>query len=149
MEDDKILSVSKQYEIMYNDLQLTIAERKKTIFDISRWHVTLQCIIIGFAAYNAEKIGKPFIFAPILVGLIGFALYKSVNDELNIHRKTIAELRKNVGGDFYILHKEMVDYFLEGTSPNFNYWARIKDCFFWVIFISSLGSFFTVFMFLF
>ncbi len=144
-EFKEILSREKQYEIMYSDMQMTIADRKSTLFEISRWHVTLQSLIIGFIAYNGENIEKIFIIAPLLVGVMGYILLKAISDELNSHRKTIALLRKNVGDDFYTIHKEMVDYFLEGKTPSAtNYWKKIGNSYFWIITISTLASFCSV-----
>ncbi|MEM9436372.1 MAG: hypothetical protein AAGA15_04970 [Pseudomonadota bacterium] len=153
MKDDKVtdvaaaegetspLSAEKQYELLYWDFVTTIADRKKTIFDLSRWIVTLQGLIVGFVAVQELRFEAVFCVVPLLVGAVGCLLLSGLNQELFIHRKNIAELQYRVGGDFLELSQEHVRTFRDGVKGSVNYWGLIKASHWIVILGSSVLAF--------
>lgn len=146
MQDKDVLSIEKQYELMYQDMVFTITDRKKTSYDLTKWIVTLHGLIIGFMGLKGSEVGMMFVLVPLLVGIVGLALNWSIEKELNSHRTILAKLREKVGGDFYTFHKEMVDLFLNKTN-SFGYWHFIKLSHSFIILISSAVSCYVVYVF--
>ncbi|MEM1236877.1 MAG: hypothetical protein AAGI10_07905 [Pseudomonadota bacterium] len=130
------LSPEKQYELLYWDFVTTIADRKKTIFDLSRWIVTLQGLIVGFVAVQELRFEAVFCVVPLLIGCVGCLLLSGLNQELYIHRKNIAELQHRVGGDFLELSQEHVAAFRYEAKGPVNYWGLIKLSH-WIVIVGS------------
>jgi hypothetical protein len=138
--DSGLMSQEKQYELMYNDMVYTLTDRKRAVFDLTKWIVTLHGLIIGFASVQRLEVGIFFIGAPLIVGISGFVLNRSIQMEMESHRIAIARIRERVGGDFYDIHSDMVDRFLGRKPQRFGYWGLMSASHALIIFVSTLGS---------
>ncbi len=135
------MSEEKQFELMYNDMVITLTDRKRAVFDLTKWIVTLHGLSIGFSTIKAAEIGIWFLGAPILIGLAGLALNRSIQMEMYSHRVAMAKIRDHIGGEFYEIHKEMVDKFLERKGQvKLGYWDYISGSHSFIIIISTMVS---------
>ena len=135
---DENISRAKQLELMFQDAITVIADRKLRIFEVSRWMVTLQGLIVGLVATQRDLIGEVAIGMPILIGGMGLWLNRALQGELNSHRKILARIRATVGGDFLKMHRDMVGFWLWNVPAKSAYWQRIDWNHLGIICISSL-----------
>ena len=149
------LSREKQYELLYWDFVTTIADRKKTIFDLSRWIVTLQGLIVGFVAVQDLQFEGFFFIVPLLIGAVGCLLLSGLDQELSIHRRNIARLQMRVGEDFAELSGEHIAAWGNPDAASArgikdrakaNYWSLIKASHWIVVIGSSLLAAVAVFL---
>lgn len=136
----ELMSREKQFELMYNDVVMVLTDRKRAVFDLSKWIVTLHGLIIGFASVQGLKIGIYFVGAPLIVGVSGFVLYLSIQQELKSHRIAIARIRERVGGDFYDIHREMVDKFIGRKTGGVGYWGLMSASHAMIILLSTMAT---------
>lgn len=121
-----MIDPARQYELMFDDLIRTIADRKRTIFDLSRWIVTLQGIVIATAASKEISFSAAFVIAPLLIGMIGLMLHSGLNSELSSHRHALAVLRDRVSGPFAELNADFQNAWLHAHKrTDVTYWSRI------------------------
>lgn len=141
------LSTEKQFELMFLDVVSVITDRKRTLFELSKWLVTLQGLIVGFAAVKGLAIGPEFLSAPLLIGLVGLLLNVSLSTELAEHRKSLALIREKVGGEFAALHKGFIDHHLgrEGVKRRKNYWGNIAVSHKLIILVSTFVATYCVY----
>ncbi|MEL7178440.1 MAG: hypothetical protein AAFN63_01295 [Pseudomonadota bacterium] len=130
------LSREKQFELLYWDFVTTVSDRKKTIFDLSRWIVTLQGLVVGFVALREVEFEVYFFVVPLLIGGVGLLLLSGLQQELFSHRKTVAEIRHRVGGDFLDITSDHVSVFRDGQKGRDNYWQVIAATH-WIIIVVS------------
>ncbi|MEL6959444.1 MAG: hypothetical protein AAGL89_10880 [Pseudomonadota bacterium] len=133
---EQALSREKQFELLYWDFVTAVTDRKKTIFDLSRWIVTLHGLVIGFVALRDVDFETYFFIVPLLIGCVGLLLLSGLQQELTSHRKTVAEIRYRVGGDFLDLTQDHVNVFRGGLKGRSNYWQVIAATH-WIIIIAS------------
>jgi hypothetical protein len=108
-----ILDVSKQAELCYQDSLKVIADAKQKLFDVTKWIVTLQSLILA-ASFSKEVNFSPFITVlPVFVGLMGLVLNRAISFELQVHRQTLANLRSCLAKENLV--KSMV--FRRGLNP--------------------------------
>lgn len=146
-EISKIVTLEKQYELMYTDAVQVSYETKRAIFDLSKWIVTLHGLIVGFTAVADFQIDMMFLAAPIMIGVVGFILLQGFQNELDSHRRTLATLRARIGGDVAEVHKEHVNkYFYVKNSRKFSYWNLISSGHRLVLLGSTLMSTFITYL---
>ena len=90
----KNIDLNTQVSLMYNDTINCIADAKKKLFDVTRWTVTLNSGVLGIFFSIHTMYSNYLLLIPILIGIFGLMLEYSINYELNVHRKTLALLRK-------------------------------------------------------
>ena len=112
--------------MLYRDMVATIADRKRAVSDLSKWTVTVQGLIVGFVGLQQTAIENYFAAAPILVGSSALALNRALHLEPESHRRTVANLRHEVGGPFLALTREMVDHYRGQRAASEDYWSRIS-----------------------
>ena len=135
---DNIVSLEKQYELMYNDAVSVSYEVKRSIFELSRWVVTLQGLVIGGAVLEDVDMSSVFVTVPVLIGLAGLVLNIGFQKELNSHRKTLAILRRDIGGAVTSTHSEHINAHLYEKRVIFDYWNIIKSGHIIIILFASL-----------
>ena len=130
--------LNTQLDISYKDTINVIAKAKDRLFEITKWIITLESGVIGL--YFSIKIeSKIFILLPIFIGIMGLILSYSIAYELNVHRNTLAKIRKEVGGFIYEMNKEQVELVLDkkDTSHKFYYiWYKTSN--FLIIILSTI-----------
>lgn len=136
MEETPALSREKQFELMYWDFVTAVTDRKRTIFDLSRWIVTLHGLVVGFVTVQDVDFESYFFVVPLLIGLVGMILLSGLQQELHSHRKTVAEIRFRVGRDFLDIASDHVNVFREGKKGRDNYWQIIAASH-WIIIVGS------------
>lgn len=125
---------------MYWDFVTAITDRKKAIFDLSRWIVTLQGLVVGFVSLREFEFESYFFVAPLLIGCVGLLLLWGLQQELFSHRRTVAEIRHRVGGDFLEITSDQVNVFREGKTGKDNYWQVIAASHWIIIMVSTAVS---------
>lgn len=142
-----LISIEKQYELMYTDAVQVSYEVKRAIFDLTKWIVSLHGLIVGFAAIATFKLDWYFILAPLLIGLVGLVLLQGFQSELNSHRKTLAQLRHSIGGDVATIHHEHVNrYYHNKNKSVLSYWNLIRSGHFLVLLASTAIATFSTYM---
>lgn len=135
------MSLEKQYELCYQDTIKVISEAKQKVYEVTKWIVTLQTLVIGAAFSNKMNFSESLLLLPLFIGLMGAFLNKSISDELNIHRKTLADIRDKIGGVIYEVNKDQVRHFLNGDKPNHkNYFFSYNISNIAIIILSSFIS---------
>ncbi len=125
--NSNVVSVEKQYELMYTDAVNVSYEVKRAIFELSRWVVTLQGLVIGTSVLEDVAISSIFVAVPILIGVAGLILNIGFQKELNSHRRTLAILRKDIGGAVQQTHAEHINAHYFDDRKVFDYWRIIKS----------------------
>ena len=134
-----IIDIAKQAELCYQDTLKVIADAKQKLFDVTRWIVNLQSLILAASFSKQMEFSQFIIFLPIFVGLIGAVLNITIDYELKTHRKTLALIRKTIGGFAYEINQDQVDYFIGGKRPrHFNYFIYYKYGNIGIVILSSL-----------
>lgn len=146
-EASNIVTLEKQYELMYTDAVQVSYETKRAIFDLSKWIVTLHGLIVGFTAVADFKIDMLFLAAPIMIGVVGFILLQGFQNELDSHRRTLATLRARIGGDVAEVHSDHVrKYYHMKSDKKFSYWNLIASGHRLVLLGSTLMSTFITYL---
>lgn len=120
------MSTEKQFELMYQDMNSTLSDQKRAQFDLTRWLVTLQVGIAGFSFLDGVTLSPWFALVPLMAGLAALMLNYGFDRELLSHRRSLAEIRRKVGGDFEMIFADMVDRYKDGNK-------REWGSFFWII----------------
>ena len=121
------VSLEKQYELMYTDAVNVSYEVKRAIFELSRWVVTLQGLVIGAGVLEEVTLSPVFVTVPILIGFAGLLLNVGFQKELNNHRRTLAILRKDIGGAIALTHADHINAHYHNQRAFFDYWRIIKS----------------------
>ncbi|ACM92624.1 hypothetical protein NAMH_1137 [Nautilia profundicola AmH] len=134
--------INLQLSLTYQDTIDRIADAKKNLFEITKWIITLNSGVLGLFFSVNKDFSIYFTLLPILIGIIGLLLEYSISYELNVHRKTLANLRKKVGGLIYDINKEQVDLMLKNkkTSHKFYYFFYKFSNFSIIIFSSIITA---------
>lgn len=141
MKEVEFITQDKQYELCYQDTLKVISEAKQKLYEVTKWIVTLQTLVVGAAFSNKMDFSESLVVLPLFIGLMGVFLNKSISDELFVHRKTLANIRSEIGGVIYELNKDQVKHFLNGDKPkHVNYFFSYKISNFAIITLSSLVS---------
>jgi hypothetical protein len=136
-----VVDEERQLDWCYHDTLRVISEAKQRLFDVTRWSVTLQALVLGLVFSKDSSLSWWFLLLPVFVGGMSLALNFSLSNELHSHRKTLASIRKTVGGHLYRLNKEQVDYFADGVEPQGrNFYSAYKRSNEWIVGLSALGS---------
>ncbi|WP_197917472.1 hypothetical protein [Thiosulfatihalobacter marinus] len=139
-ETDPPLSREKQFELLYWDFVTAIWDRKRSIFDLCRWIVTLQALVVGFVALREVEFEIYFFAVPLLIGGVGLYLLSGFQQELFSHRRTVAEIRHRVGGDFRDITIDHFNVFREGKKGRDTYWYSIATGHWIIIVVSTAVS---------
>ena len=123
----KRVSTEKQFELMYADVVQVTGEVKRAIFDLVRWVVTLQGLIVGFAVLRDIQVSLHFVWAPVLIGVSSLILLHGFQSELDSHRKTLAILRDEIDDHVGRIHHEHIQTHLHGNATLRSYWSIIRN----------------------
>lgn len=127
MQDSPVMASDKQYELMYQDATSVLSDLKRTQFDLVRWLVSLQSLVVGVAFAAADLVVVEMTVVPALIGVAGYYLWYSIATEMYFHRVTLARIRIAVGGDFAEFHKEMIAHYLgKQHDVGVNYWRMMR-----------------------
>lgn len=141
----EVLDESKQAELSYQDTLKVIADAKQKLFDVTKWVVTLQSLILGVSFSKETNFSSWIIALPVFVGLMGIFLNYAISTELQVHRCTLAKLRKTIGGLIYDMNKDHVDYFLDDKQPTHkNYYTYYKNANAGIVLSASILAFVVV-----
>jgi hypothetical protein len=141
----EVLDESRQAELCYQDTLKVIADAKQKLFDVTKWVVTLQSLILGVSFSKETSFSSWIIALPAFVGLMGLFLNYAISIELQVHRGTLAKLRKKIGGLVYDMNKDHVDYFLDDKQPTHkNYYKYYRNANAGIVSLASILAFVVV-----
>lgn len=139
------LGMEKQAELCYQDTLKVIADAKQKIFDVTKWIVTLQALVLGLAFSKTSHFSGLIVALPLFIGAMGLALNHAISTELHVHRCTLANLRRTIGGLAYEINRDHVDYFADSIEPKHkNYYRYYRNTSAGILIVASLISFLIV-----
>ena len=95
-----------------------IDNRKQKLFDLTKWIITLQSLVLGLSFSKETNFSPMICILPIFIGVIGLSVNFTISKELKAHRETLAKLRHKIGGLVYEMNKDQADYFLHKKKPS-------------------------------
>ena len=113
---DVVMSRSKQLELMFIDVNEVILDAKTQLSNLMRWVVTLNSGVLLLVFSSDFRFSDNIYVAPIVITLCGIFLGFALHLELEVHRKSLADVRHAIGDKMRDMHGEFIDEYYENKK---------------------------------